>query len=58
MKLECTKNEFVKLIIACKESTSCYNCALQEICTLVDKDKGIFIAEIAEIVPDKEEKHE
>ena len=54
MKLQLTKNDFRKMIIACNESTSCFSCAFRNFCTEADVDKGEFIASIAEIMPDAE----
>ena len=54
MKLECTKQEFRKMIVACNESTSCFSCAFRNFCTEADVDKGEFIANIAEIVSEVE----
>jgi positive regulator of sigma E activity len=54
MKLQLTKNDFRKMIIACNESTSCFSCAFRNFCTEADVDKGEFIANIAEIMPDAE----
>lgn len=54
MKLQCTKHDLRKMIIACNESTSCYSCALHSYCTEMDGDKGEFIADIAEIVSEED----
>ena len=55
MKLQCTKYDLRKMIIACNESTSCFSCALHNYCAESNKDKGELIADIAEIVPSEEE---
>ena len=58
MKLECTKQEFRKMIIACNQSVSCMNCMFTKFCSEVDMDKGEFIASIVEIVPEvKDERY-
>lgn len=58
MKLQCTKGDFRKLIIACNESTSCFSCAFQDYCVNDNYDKGELIADIAEIVVEEESKCE
>lgn len=55
MKIQCTKHDFRKMIIACNESQSCFSCAFKQYCTEADVEKGEFIANIAEIVPDPQE---
>lgn len=54
MKLECTKHDFASMVIACNESGSCHSCAFRDYCRDLNKDKGEFIADIVEIVPDTE----
>ena len=58
MKLQMTKSDFRKMIIACNESASCFSCAFRNFCTEADVDKGEFIAEIAEIAPEAEVQHD
>ena len=59
MKLQCTKYDFRKLMIACNESTSCFSCAFRHYCIEENKDKGELIADIVEVVPvDVEVQHE
>ena len=48
MIIQCNKQEFRKMIIACNESTSCFSCALRDFCTeLPNHGKGEFIADVA-----------
>ena len=52
MKIYCTKHEFKKLIVNCYESTSCFNCVLQNICENNEADKCEVLINIVELIAD------
>lgn len=58
MKLQCNKYDFTSMVIACNESTSCFSCVFRDYCRDLNKDKGEFIADIAEIVEGGEVEHD
>ena len=54
MIIQCNKQEFRKMIIACNESSNCYECVLRSFCTeLPNHEKGEFVADSSIIMEDE-----